>query len=340
MWSTKGLLLAAPTLVSLFLLQSYFWVPAFEDQARGDPGRLTRYISASIGDASILNPTLAADTASSEINALVFEGLIDRNLDLSFRGRLAESWRISEEAYLYADESVRLRDGPGRRRARSSRGSRPRAPRARRSSGRSRPWRCCPAETETVQLTPPPSGPPARGAPPPAPMPVTIRRPPRIKFTLAEVDQDFFPELDRLLGGYATTLDPLRYVTAPTPELARLAAEEHVQPTEANPVIVFTLRPRRPVPRRPGAHGAGRASSPTRRSSIRGTSRPACRTSSRSSAWTRPMPARSASRTSGSSSRASRAGRWASCPSTSSIGSGSPPRRAPPARDPAKFTRA
>ena len=43
MWSIKGLLLAAPTVVSLFLLQSYFWVPTFEDQARGDPGRLTRF---------------------------------------------------------------------------------------------------------------------------------------------------------------------------------------------------------------------------------------------------------------------------------------------------------
>ena len=43
--------------------------------------------------------------------------------------------------------------------------------------------------------------------------------------------------------GYARALDPLHYVTAPTAELARLAAEEHVQPTEANPVIVFTLRP-------------------------------------------------------------------------------------------------
>ena len=241
MW-TKGLLLAAPTLVSLFLLQSYFWVPSFEDQARGDPGRLTRYISASIGDASILNPTLAADTASSEINALVFEGLIDRNLDLSFRGRLAESWRISEEAYLYADESVRLRDGPAGPSALLARLQ------AARAAGapvlrKVQAMEVLPAETETVRLTPPPSGPPPRGAPPPAPIPVTIRRPPRIKFTLTEVDQDFFPELDRLLGGYATTLDPLRYVTAPTPELARLAAEEHVQPTEANPVIVFTLRP-------------------------------------------------------------------------------------------------
>ena len=241
MW-TKGLLLAAPTLVSLFLLQSYFWVPSFEDQARGDPGRLTRYISASIGDASILNPTLAADTASSEINALVFEGLIDRNLDLSFRGRLAESWRISEEAYLYVDESVRLRDGSAGPRALLARLQ------AARAAGAPvlrnvQAMEVLPAETETVRLTPPPSGPPSRGAPPPAPIPVTIRRPPRIKFTLTEVDQDFFPELDRLLGGYATTLDPLRYVIAPTPELARLAAEEHVQPTEANPVIVFTLRP-------------------------------------------------------------------------------------------------
>ena len=184
MW-TKGLLLAAPTLVSLFLLQSYFWVPSFEDQARGDPGRLTRYISASIGDASILNPTLAADTASSEINALVFEGLIDRNLDLSFRGRLAESWRISEEAYLYADESVRLRDGPAGPSALLARLQ------AARAAGapvlrKVQAMEVLPAETETVRLTPPPSGPPPRGAPPPAPIPVTIRRPPRIKFTLTE----------------------------------------------------------------------------------------------------------------------------------------------------------
>ncbi len=242
MRSTKGLLLAAPTLVSLFLLQSYFWVPTFEDQARGDPGRLTRYISASIGDAGILNPTLSTDSTSSEVNGLVFEGLIDRNLDLTFRGRLAESWRISEEAYLFADETVRLRDGA------------PAAPRAlldrlqaARAAGvpvlrRVQAMDLLPAETLTVQLTPPPTGPPARGAAPAAPVAVTIRRPPRIKFTLTEVDQDFFRELDRILGGYAGKLDPLRYVSAPDAALARLAAAEHVQPAEANPVIVFALR--------------------------------------------------------------------------------------------------
>ena len=241
MRSTKVLLLAAPTLVSLFLLQSYFWVSTFEDQARGDTGRLTRYVVARIGDASILNPTLAADTASSEVNNQVFEGLIDRNLDLSFRGRLAESWRILEEAYLFADETVRLGDGtPAEPRAlleRLEAARRAAAPALRKVQA----MELLPAETVTVQL-PPPAAPLVRGAPPAAPVPVTIRRPARIKFTLAEVDQDFFQALDRLLGGYLEKLDPLRYVSAPDPGLARAAADEHVQPVEANPVIVFALR--------------------------------------------------------------------------------------------------
>ena len=97
---------------------------------------------------------------------------------------------------------------------------------------------------------------PARRLPPPA---VGIRRPPRIKFTLRAVDQDFFPNLDRLLGGYLGRLDPLRYVTAPDPATARAAAEAHIRPTEENPVIVFRLRPRRALPRRARAHREGRA---------------------------------------------------------------------------------
>jgi ABC-type transport system substrate-binding protein len=236
MRGTKLALLVAPTLVGLFLLQSYFWVPTFDDQARGDPGRLTRYISASIADAGYLNPTLAADTASSEVTGLVFEGLIDRNLDLTFRGRVAEAWRIFEEAYLFADETVRLGDGtPGRGEALLGR------LRAARAAGAPalravEAMELLPAETETVQVPPPAPGPGA------AAVAATVRRPPRIKFTLRAVDQDFFANLDRLLGGYVGRLDPVRYVSAPGPGIARAAADEHVQPAEANPVIVFTLR--------------------------------------------------------------------------------------------------
>jgi ABC-type transport system substrate-binding protein len=242
MRSTKLLLLAAPTLLSLLLVQSYLWVPTFEDQARGDPGRLTRYISVSSGDASILNPTLSADSASSEVNNFVFEGLIDRNLDLSFRGRLAESWRIFEEAYLLLDESVALGDGTRV----TARGlwDRLRAAQAARAPALRlvEQMALLPAETVTERVAPPG---PATAGKPPASVEVTIRRPPRLKFTLREVDQDFFTRLDGLLGGYVRrleALDPARFVVAPDPAIGRATGKERVPATEPNPVIVFTLR--------------------------------------------------------------------------------------------------
>ena len=99
MW-TKRTLILLPIAVWVFLLQSYFWVPTYEQQARVTPNRLSQYITASIGDAETLNPILHADTASGGICGMVFEGLIDRDRDLSWRGRLATRWKIFEEAYL------------------------------------------------------------------------------------------------------------------------------------------------------------------------------------------------------------------------------------------------
>ncbi|MFQ5912376.1 MAG: peptide ABC transporter substrate-binding protein, partial [Nitrospinota bacterium] len=110
MW-VKRFLLVFPIAVIVLLLQSFFWVPTYDNQTKGSPKRLTQYIEGSIGDASILNPILSADTASSAINNFVFEGLIDRDRDLSFRGRLAKSWEIFEEAYLLADPSLSLPGG-------------------------------------------------------------------------------------------------------------------------------------------------------------------------------------------------------------------------------------
>ncbi|MGD8461260.1 MAG: hypothetical protein PVH27_12970, partial [Desulfobacterales bacterium] len=108
--TTKRILILAPLLMSLILLQSYFWVPTYEQQAKGNPERLNQYINASIGDAAILNPILSADSASSEIIDKVFEGLIDRDEELRFRGRLATSWQIFEEAFFYVNDAA---DVPG-----------------------------------------------------------------------------------------------------------------------------------------------------------------------------------------------------------------------------------
>jgi ABC-type transport system substrate-binding protein len=74
---------------------------------------------------------------------------------------------------------------------------------------------------------------------------VTVRQPPRIRFTLREVDQDFFAGLDGVLGGYVkrlSALDPGRFVTAPDGALARTVGAQRVPATEPNPVIVFRLR--------------------------------------------------------------------------------------------------
>ena len=59
------------------------------------PQKVNQLIISSIGDASFLNPVLAQDSASSEINSFIFNGLIkyDRNLQ-NFVGELAESWKI------------------------------------------------------------------------------------------------------------------------------------------------------------------------------------------------------------------------------------------------------
>ncbi|KRT68090.1 MAG: oligopeptide-binding protein AppA, peptide/nickel transport system substrate-binding protein, partial [candidate division NC10 bacterium CSP1-5] len=237
----KRILILAPTLVGLFLLQSYFWVPTFEDQVKGDPGRLTRYIETSIGDASILNPTLAADSASAAIHTLVFEGLIDRDLDLSFRGRLAEAWEIFEEAYLTVDETQRLPDGSAatadellRYLERARAAGEPALKLVRRIDllpGRS--------SVEQIEVTEPG---PERRNPVKRQIAVTVRQPPRIKFTLREVDQDFFTKIDRLLGGYGDRIDPSRFVQAADPIVTRERAAELVPPTEHNPVVLFRLR--------------------------------------------------------------------------------------------------
>jgi len=115
--STRRFLILVPLVLSLLLLQSYFWVPTYDEQARGNPGRLEEYINASIGDASILNPILSADSASSEIDNQVFEGLIDRDENLRFRGRVAQSWEVTEEAFFFVNEAARclVRRGPSPR---------------------------------------------------------------------------------------------------------------------------------------------------------------------------------------------------------------------------------
>ena len=107
----KRLLLFIPLVLVLLLVQSYFWVPTYENQAAGNPNRLVTYIEGSSGDAKILNPILNADSASSGIVNQVFEGLLDLDENLDLRGRLATDWQITERAYLAVNPHQRFPDG-------------------------------------------------------------------------------------------------------------------------------------------------------------------------------------------------------------------------------------
>ncbi len=247
--TARRVLIIAPLLLIALLLQSYFWVPSYEEQARGNPQRLEEYITGSIGDASILNPILSADSASSEIEGLVFEGLIDRDRDLSFRGRLAESWEIHEVALFRVNgrmsppgaESGDPKD-VARLIERAAAGTLPADPETLPALKNIQRVEVLPAEERVVTVPPPGGG--------PRPLRLRIHDPARIRLTLDQVDQDLFDRLDRILGpGYFSSFSAADYVEAEEGRAGLSRAEMRsmargvLPPFEHNPVITFHLRP-------------------------------------------------------------------------------------------------
>lgn len=65
-------------------------------------------VTGTIGEASILIPMLAGDSASHDVSGLIFNGLVKYDTDLSVVGDLAESWDISKDGLVI---TFRLRKG-------------------------------------------------------------------------------------------------------------------------------------------------------------------------------------------------------------------------------------
>jgi ABC-type transport system substrate-binding protein len=246
----RRVLIILPALTLLVLLQSYFWVPTYEEQQKGNPGRIDEYISGTIGDASILNPILSSDSASSTIETMVFEGLLDRDEELRFRGRLATGWKIYEEAYFFLNESV---DVPGIGRASpeqildrirsAKRGNAPSGTGLKEALEAIEEIAILPPRTyEISEETADPSNPEKK-----LKAVFKVSAPARIKLTLNRVDQELFKHLGLLLGeGYFDSFSPVDRVVpeAPmTPEQHLSAAKRILPAIEHNPVILFFLRP-------------------------------------------------------------------------------------------------
>lgn len=106
----KRILLAIPALLAALLAATLLFV-----SVRAQPG-LNQLVISSIGDASYLNPVLAQDSASSEVNGFVFNGLLKYDRDLKrLVGDLAESWEVREderpEIVFHLRRGVRWHDG-------------------------------------------------------------------------------------------------------------------------------------------------------------------------------------------------------------------------------------
>ena len=242
----KKILIFLPVLVLAVLVQSYFWVPNYDNQTKGNPRRLTQYITASIGDASILNPILNADTASSEICEKIFEGLIDRDENLKLRARLATDWEIYEEVYFYFNDDFAWA-GNGL--------ATPEAVKeAIDTAGSSDQKVAFLNNIDRIEIIPPALEeqiiseliPDNGGKGKEVKVKISIQHPPRIKIVLHEVDQDFFNKLETVLGkGYFDQERLALFLTIPDPRFAERKTDylrQYLPVVEHNPIILFHLR--------------------------------------------------------------------------------------------------
>jgi len=247
--TVRRVLIFAPILLILVLLQSYFWVPTYEQQTKGNPARLVEYISGSIGDASLLNPILSADSASSSINDLVFEGLIDRDKDLRFRGRLAESWEIYEEAFFYVNPSSRI-PGLGKADAHTlkdfiedtQKTTRIINPVLKDSLKHITDISVLGPQTFTVSKSFKDSNTGKEKT-----IEIRVAAPPRIKLVLNTIDQNLFQNLTHLLGkNYFESFEGKDYLKSDfhlSKKQRTAYIKELIPAVEHNPILLFHLRP-------------------------------------------------------------------------------------------------
>ncbi|MEJ2156163.1 MAG: ABC transporter substrate-binding protein [Desulfobacteraceae bacterium] len=235
----RRFLIIAPAIVTLLLLISYFWVPSYEEQTKGNPDRMVQFITASIGDATMLNPILSAESASSQIESMVFEGLIDRDENLQYRGRVARSWKIYEQAYFYVNDEVNTsrwgRISPEKLVTELRAALNPSSPK----------WQHVTAvdllqpETFTRTIT-------LKEGDQSKQVTLQAKAPWQVRITLDQVDQMLFDRLAEILGSaYFEEFDATRFVSAKPdlpPEQIKAEAGKILPAFTHNPVIEFYLR--------------------------------------------------------------------------------------------------
>jgi ABC-type transport system substrate-binding protein len=245
---TKWLLIALPLAILALLLQSSLWVPSYASQARGNPARLVTFIRASVGDTKYLNPAVSSDYEAAQLmNENLFEGLVYADENLKLAPRLAESWEVSELAYVAVLPERQLKDGSHP----TPQSLAERIEAARRQGelgplgGSITAVRVVDgvrrAATQTVLIKN------AKGKDEPVDVELTIDVPARVQLELSKVEPQLFEKLSEVLGSnYFAPGDFEQRFTLKKPELlsaVRSKLPELLQVGEHNPVVTFHLRP-------------------------------------------------------------------------------------------------
>jgi len=248
MW-IKRALIYIPLILVLLLVQSFFWVPTYDKQGVGNPERLLKFIQSSSGDARILNPILSADSASSDINEKVFDGLIGYDDQLELRPRLATGWTLYEEATLNLRMDFTYQ---GKRIASSGQWLALIKNRLKTDD----PWaqnirsvEIVPSQKTSGSVSAPvrdAQGQPVlkNGRPQIRDIGYTLKTPEKLKFTLNKIDQHFFDPIKTMLGpDYFDTFPHRQFIQGEDPQQSLQAYYQEILPVlEHNPILIFDLR--------------------------------------------------------------------------------------------------
>ena len=181
---------------------------------------------------------------------MVFEGLIDRDEALHFRGRLATSWEVYEEAFFYVHDSASI---PGAGKADAIQIKELIKNAKRENVSQDSGLKASLDNIKEISVIPPREFSETRSKKAPkgdqekTEVKIRVDAPARIKLTLAKVDQGLFKSLTQLLGSdYFSAFNGEQYLTTDAQvdknELAAYAAEL-LPAVEHNPTLVFQLRP-------------------------------------------------------------------------------------------------
>jgi len=199
---------------------------------------------------SILNPILSADSASSQIESMVFEGLIDRDENLNFRGRLATSWRIHEEAFFYVNENADILSY-GKLQAKEvvellkkvKAGDLKTSNKTKASLNNIRNISIIPSSEFLVTRYEKKTKQDQQKRE----VRIQVKAPARIKMLLNSVDQDLFKNLATIFGKqYFSSFNGESYLKSDKEveqKKRAIYAQEILPSIEHNPIMVFTLRP-------------------------------------------------------------------------------------------------